>query len=657
MSLPNLMEYHGPFGGSIGFHAHALDTLKSALQKYIRRGNKEKAIRCAVDLDMFYKFEPKAKGIRTNMINRLRIISCEEFCWGNPLLFKEMDNQLELWTKNRADNRVEGTRAIISMVDILTKSKPVRMISFIRAAYKHGPLYKEILDNYPELYENINPELLELDNTSLIKEGDPYTMKNLIGQFDYHFKKKSDKCVYWAFKIMNMEDKCARRYRRKGSEYILWEYLLDKLQLENSLKIPIETLFKWYKNNKSEHWMYLINAIMVCLEYEKKSIQSNLEAHYPNIVAVDLSVEEIEKVMDDHKNTLFEIDDYCLDQHTSKGRSKNRGPIHFAKVGSYVEDENKEILNETYKKIYMDLKYITKGQNVGKNIKKKKKKEVVKKNIKIVIKKTKCTKQPTTLKIKLKLKVMISLKKTTIPTISQIKSLPRGQVITTKSKKSVYMDTDFVYKGPYKNTENTYLNNIKYTNALHLLENGLGLPNKLRSSLPILSEVEDNGDIYLQFKNVGKKVDVDYQKLAELRTTKIQTDVLVLPRCSVVNRISEIEQPDNDIKLAVLQHLYFRYLLGIGDSGDHNILLREDGSEQLIAGIDLEDRRSKDQGDSKLSYLFRKAPSKKQVELYSDLTDSIKIFSKDSFTTNLMEKIGMYGIDCAIILNKIEKFV
>ena len=652
MIFSNKMEYHGPFGGSIGYHGHLIDILKSGLQKYIRRGEQNQAIRCAIDLDLFYKFEPKAKGIRTNMMNRLRIISCEEFCWGNPLLYKAMDNHIELWVKNRSDNRVEGTRAIINIINILSNLKPVRMISFIRAAYKHGPMYERILSKYSELYENINSTSLELADTGLIKEGDPNSLKNLINQFDHHFKLKSDKCIYWAFKIMNIEDKCARRYRRKGAEYILWEYLLDYLNLEKSMKEPVEILFKWYKNNKSEHWMYLINAIMICLEYGKKSIQNNLADYYPEINRQDLSVGGIEKVVEDHKNNLFEIDDYCVDQHTGKGRSKNRGPIHFAKIGSYVEDENKDILNKKYKQIYMDLKYIREGKVVPKKliIKPKKTKSYVKKLI---------------LKIKIKVSESKSKKK---DIIEYIKSLPRGQVITGKFKKSVYMATDFVYKGPYKKSENTYLNNIKYTKALSILEDSLGLAEKYKSCLPILEEIKDkDGLIYLKFKNVGKKA--DYKNLAELRTTKIQKDVLVLPRDSVVKRISDIAQPDNtilgyqlwaltnNVKIAVLQHLYFRYLLGIGDSGDHNILLREDGSDQLIAGIDLEDRRSKDQGDSKLSYLFRKTPSKKQVKLYSNLTETIKIFSKDSFTKNLIEKLDIIGIDSVDILNKIEKFI
>ena len=49
----------------------------------------------------------------------------------------------------------------------------------------------------------------------------------------------------------------------------------------------------------------------------------------------------------------------------------------------------------------------------------------------------------------------------------------------------------------------------------------------------------------------------------------------------------------NEAKRIALQHLYFRFLLGIGDSGTHQILIREDykTSGRFMAGVDIEERR------------------------------------------------------------------
>ena len=67
----------------------------------------------------------------------------------------------------------------------------------------------------------------------------------------------------------------------------------------------------------------------------------------------------------------------------------------------------------------------------------------------------------------------------------------------------------------------------------------------------------------------------------------LEGEIDVIKRGTLVNRVSELY---NNITVfikvlpASLQHLFFRYLLEIGDSGFHNVLLRNDESENLIAG-------------------------------------------------------------------------
>ena len=42
--MTGLIEYHGPFGGTITYHGHPLDTIKSSLQKYVRRNETDKRL-------------------------------------------------------------------------------------------------------------------------------------------------------------------------------------------------------------------------------------------------------------------------------------------------------------------------------------------------------------------------------------------------------------------------------------------------------------------------------------------------------------------------------------------------------------------------------------------------------------------------------------
>ncbi|MEE4601887.1 MAG: hypothetical protein V2J65_11465 [Desulfobacteraceae bacterium] len=75
--------------------------------------------------------------------------------------------------------------------------------------------------------------------------------------------------------------------------------------------------------------------------------------------------------------------------------------------------------------------------------------------------------------------------------------------------------------------------------------------------------------------NVGKTGALPFKMVS----SKLETDVPVVARGGCVRRVADVESNGrltNEAKLAALQHLYFRFLLGIGDSGTHQILIRED---------------------------------------------------------------------------------
>jgi len=56
---------------------HPKDELLSALQKYIRRDELEKALYVAVELERFSEL-PEARALVTNTLNRLRVALIEE---------------------------------------------------------------------------------------------------------------------------------------------------------------------------------------------------------------------------------------------------------------------------------------------------------------------------------------------------------------------------------------------------------------------------------------------------------------------------------------------------------------------------------------------------------------------------------------------------
>ena len=155
---------------------------------------------------------------------------------------------------------------------------------------------------------------------------------------------------------------------------------------------------------------------------------------------------------------------------------------------------------------------------------------------------------------------------------------------------------------------------------------------------------------------MGVRKKVPYERIS----TRIETDVLVVPRRAAVDRVSDMEKTEGltaEVKRAALQHLYLRYLLGIGDSGTHNVLVREarDGTGRLIAGIDLEETRAR-RGASewRMDHLFKKGPSKRQVELYLPAVSGIKPLSPGQLDPPTREHLTAIGIDIDRLEEKIR---
>ena len=61
-------------------------------------------------------------------------------------------------------------------------------------------------------------------------------------------------------------------------------------------------------------------------------------------------------------------------------------------------------------------------------------------------------------------------------TIEAFTQLPRAQLRTAKYKKSVFVGNQYVYKGPYSKESICFKNNLKFTQALRILEDELQLP-------------------------------------------------------------------------------------------------------------------------------------------------------------------------------------
>jgi hypothetical protein len=242
---------------------------------------------------------------------------------------------------------------------------------------------------------------------------------------------------------------------------------------------------------------------------------------------------------------------------------------------------------------------------------------------------------------------------------------PTAQKRTSHWKKFVFVGKEVIKKGPYKPNEESLALARRNVAILSLLQEICRLPESLRTDLPILREEDDgSGGVYLIYKNVGTE---PTEKDSEISSTKIDKNVRVLRRGTFVQRVSECEKSSRlteEIARPALQHLYFRYLMGVGDSGTHNVLLRRDTnvSKRVVAGIDMDERRSnpknpeklEEKDKSSLMWLLFKRPSAAQVGLYQRLLHEIVLIPE--LTSTQREELARSGSDVSMLLQRSERF-
>ena len=253
-------------------------------------------------------------------------------------------------------------------------------------------------------------------------------------------------------------------------------------------------------------------------------------------------------------------------------------------------------------------------------------------------------------------KVGVEIQNLSSNAIQRIENSSHGQKRTSKNKKTVYVVDGLIFKGPYKDNEKALIRNLKNNYALKIFEDILELEEKKRSTLKWeFIGYDGNDHYYLVSKNVGNCNEMEVKR----ETSRIENDVPIIQRGTMVYRVSDIEethQLTTDIKVASLQHLYLRFLLNIGDSGTHNILLRSDGERngRLVAGIDLEENRvmkPKKIPDDHIDHLFSKDHSKKR-RIYQSSVGDIEPLKYGRINRKIKAKLENVGIDLNVIYEK-----
>ncbi len=316
------------------------DVMKSGLQKYIRRGNVEKALYCAGELDLFKKCaDARAEGLRTNFLHRLMVIFIEDVGIGALGDWARLDALFTLlWIERKSATR-DKTRETVWITEIVRKlcaAQKSRSCSHVRAVC-------DMRDGARVVATAAYPAIVELQTK--IACADSADFEVLCTNLRDALLARSWDAVYWAKKIADSDVK-VREYRKQKPVWRVFRIL------ENVMTPTLSGLhgiaMRWYSELEGLKeaelaWMLLIVA---------------LNTNAPKNTN-ELDVGTCDDWAQNRSGFVCELDAFVLDRHTAAGRGKSL--VEFALVGAHVENESPLVV-QMHKDFYNDMKRYAEGE-------------------------------------------------------------------------------------------------------------------------------------------------------------------------------------------------------------------------------------------------------------------------------------------------------
>ncbi len=339
---------------------HGLDpaVLKSGMQKYLRRGERDKGLWCLVEMDLFQlarehlseiaerdgatesACRTRATSLRTNMVNRLVVMMSEEVNVHGWWLPAQLWPLYQRWSKLR--DRVESRRALVEMYLSLLASPKCRLVSDYRTIFNLPPYY---------LPEAQHDTLVKL-HQAFLREHDAELFR-----LNYEQKKLS------SMSAAQLSARSLELARAESDEALLFcGRLFDKpdfssaangMFVELAKMVPndgvIDALASFYKAmNHREKPIYLYHALMLAcfrsrIDWSKKSQPASMNDA------------DVEALYQRHiQGGALALDEYVHDRHTGVRSADSRSV--FALEGAKVENEDRRFMQERYRALYVGFK-------------------------------------------------------------------------------------------------------------------------------------------------------------------------------------------------------------------------------------------------------------------------------------------------------------
>lgn len=295
-------------------NGYSLDVLKSALQKYIRRGLVDKAIYSGNELSFFECVDGGGR-IYTNYIHRLMIIMLEDIGLSLYNKYNDIDEMFMMLTKDKKSiSKKKRLYIENSLIITMCLNKHERVGSHFNAIYNF--INNEKLSNF--LYKFPNVKII-MDDIN-IKSSNEDDIVKIIRIFKKSVKNNEKDCFYWAKKIDDSDlTKAKRRDMIFDTLYKYWEDERDTITI----------LKKWY-NELSGLKERFLTYYMVIIKHTNNININNGEIY---------SFGEFNKYAMINIDKKIEFDEYVYDQHTKIGKRNGKSTKDFVNEGIIVENE------------------------------------------------------------------------------------------------------------------------------------------------------------------------------------------------------------------------------------------------------------------------------------------------------------------------------
>jgi hypothetical protein len=378
--------------------------LKSGLQKYARRGMLARGLWCLVELDLFALVESdpegaaeylrqhdrpsrpqqKARALRTNLLNRLIVMVSEEVsiaAWWLPLV---IDRLAEAWRAQR--DQAGARKFLVDAYKHLCAARKIRLISDLKSTYLLPPDYvspserADLRAIHADLLESLGlagrfaggqagpDDLVEACTGDLgpLLRADRES-KRIVNGILYHLKEKSDLVFFWLNELIERQrdPQGVPKFGGRGDVLaVVWRLLQGFAEKREGLwgdrprAYPanfgrlgevLAVLRKWYATmTHQERPVYLYHAILLVVRRDQ------IDWHSAAPV-IDTPPAEVEALYGANlSGVTIELDDFIADIHA--GRRSPDALVRFAREGAHVENEERALRHEDYRRIYLALK-------------------------------------------------------------------------------------------------------------------------------------------------------------------------------------------------------------------------------------------------------------------------------------------------------------